>query len=67
MDEPRHGRYRKPPASKFTARRMRLLTERVERIAAEHLDAMEKAGPPTGLAVSAEEVALRPETADIYG
>jgi cytochrome P450 len=49
MDEPQHGRYRKPLASKFTARRMRLLTERVEQITGEHLDAMEKAGPPTDL------------------
>ncbi|CAM4320962.1 cytochrome P450 [Nocardia ninae] len=49
MDEPQHGRYRKPLASKFTARRMRLLTERVEQITADRLDAMEKAGPPTDL------------------
>jgi cytochrome P450 len=49
MDEPQHGRYRKPLASKFTARRMRLLTERVEQITAEHLDAMAEAGPPTDL------------------
>ncbi|MBF6331116.1 cytochrome P450 [Nocardia transvalensis] len=49
MDEPQHGRYRKPLASKFTARRMWLLTERVEQITADHLDAMEKAGPPTDL------------------
>ncbi|MER5647502.1 cytochrome P450 [Streptosporangium sp. NPDC002524] len=49
MDEPQHGRYRKPLVGKFTVRRMRLLTERVERITAEHLDAMEQAGPPTDL------------------
>ncbi|MFI9408050.1 cytochrome P450 [Nocardia sp. NPDC052316] len=49
MDEPQHGRYRIPLVRKFTARRMRLLTERVEQITAEHLDAMEKAGPPTDL------------------
>ncbi|GAA1558727.1 cytochrome P450 [Actinomadura kijaniata] len=49
MDEPRHGRYRKPLVGKFTVRRMRLLTERVEQITAEHLDAMEKAGPPVDL------------------
>ncbi|MEU0869570.1 cytochrome P450 [Nocardia brasiliensis] len=49
MDEPQHGRYRKPLASKFTARRMRLLTERVEQITADRLDAMETAGPPTDL------------------
>jgi cytochrome P450 len=49
MDEPQHGRYRKPLVGKFTARRMRLLTERIERITADCLDAMEKAGPPTDL------------------
>ncbi|AFU05916.1 cytochrome P450 [Nocardia brasiliensis] len=49
MDEPQHGRYRKPLVAKFTARRMRLLTERIEQITADHLDAMEKAGPPTDL------------------
>ncbi|WP_214319961.1 cytochrome P450 [Nonomuraea sediminis] len=48
-DEPQHSRYRKPLVGKFTVRRMRLLTERVEQITAEHLDAMEKAGPPTDL------------------
>jgi cytochrome P450 len=49
MDEPQHGRYRKPLVGKFTVRRMRLLSERVEQISAEHLDAMEKAGPPADL------------------
>jgi cytochrome P450 len=49
MDEPRHGRYRKPLAGRFTVRRMRLLTQRVERITADCLDAMENAGPPVDL------------------
>ncbi|GGS98021.1 cytochrome P450 [Planobispora rosea] len=49
MDEPQHGRYRKPLVGKFTARRMRLLTERVEQITTDHLDAMEKTGPPADL------------------
>ena len=49
MDEPEHSRYRKPLTGKFTVRRMRLLTERVEQITADHLDAMEKAGPPADL------------------
>lgn len=49
MDEPQHGRYRKPLVGRFTARRMRLLTERVEEITAEHLDAMEAAGPTADL------------------
>ncbi len=49
MDEPQHGRYRKPLVGKFTVRRMRQLTERVEQVTADHLDAMEKAGPPADL------------------
>ncbi|WP_406055208.1 cytochrome P450 [Streptomyces sp. NBC_01077] len=49
MDEPQHGRYRKPLVGKFTARRMRLLTERIEQITTECLDAMEETGPPTDL------------------
>ncbi|WP_327085489.1 cytochrome P450 [Nonomuraea sp. NBC_01738] len=49
MDEPQHSRYRKPLVGKFTVRRMRLLTERVEQVTAEHLDAMEKAGTTADL------------------
>ncbi|MGW0733164.1 cytochrome P450 [Streptomyces sp. NPDC002851] len=49
MDDPQHRRYRKPLAGKFTVRRMRLLTERVEQITADCLDAMEQAGPPVDL------------------
>ncbi|MFC9699434.1 cytochrome P450 [Streptomyces sp. NPDC056943] len=49
MDEPQHSRYRKPLVGKFTARRMRLLTERVEQITADCLDAMEQAGPTADL------------------
>ncbi|WP_405085001.1 cytochrome P450 [Microbispora sp. NBC_01389] len=49
MDEPRHSRYRKPLVGRFTVRRMRQLAERVEQITADHLDAMEKAGPPADL------------------
>ncbi|MFF0559432.1 cytochrome P450 [Streptomyces sp. NPDC004266] len=49
MDEPQHGRYRKPLVGKFTARRMRLLAERVEQITADCLDAMEAAGPTADL------------------
>ncbi|MDT0467341.1 cytochrome P450 [Streptomyces gibsoniae] len=52
MDEPQHGRYRKPLVGKFTVRRMRLLTERVEQITAACLDAMEKAGPSADLVTS---------------
>ncbi|TYB64240.1 cytochrome P450 [Nonomuraea sp. PA05] len=49
MDDPQHSRYRKPLVGKFTVRRMRLLTERVEQITAACLDAMEKAGPGADL------------------
>ncbi|MEU5806229.1 cytochrome P450 [Streptomyces sp. NPDC047718] len=49
MDEPQHSRYRKPLVGKFTVRRMRLLTERIEQITAECLDAMEQAGPTADL------------------
>ncbi|MCE0763717.1 cytochrome P450 [Pseudonocardia kujensis] len=49
MDEPQHGRYRRPLVGRFTVRRMRLLTERLEKITADHLDAMEQAGPPADL------------------
>jgi cytochrome P450 len=49
MDEPEHGRYRKPLVGKFTVRRMRLLTERIEQITTECLDTMEQAGPSADL------------------
>ncbi|WP_030689616.1 cytochrome P450 [Streptomyces globisporus] len=49
MDEPEHSRYRKPLVGKFTVRRMRMLTERIEQITADCLDAMEEAGPTADL------------------
>ncbi|MGR6918633.1 cytochrome P450 [[Actinomadura] parvosata] len=49
MDDPQHARYRKPLVGRFTVRRMRLLTERVEQVTAEHLDAMAQAGPTADL------------------
>ncbi|WP_328941880.1 cytochrome P450 [Streptomyces sp. NBC_00250] len=49
MDEPEHSRYRKPLVGKFTARRMRLLTERIEQITTDCLDAMEETGPTADL------------------
>ncbi|KZB86914.1 cytochrome P450 [Amycolatopsis regifaucium] len=49
MDDPEHGRYRKLLTGKFTVRRMRLLTERVEQVVTEHLDAMERQGSPADL------------------
>ncbi|MFD4190996.1 cytochrome P450 [Amycolatopsis thermoflava] len=49
IDAPEHTRYRKLLAGKFTVRRMRQLTERVEEVAAEHLDAMAQHGPTVDL------------------
>jgi cytochrome P450 len=49
IDPPQHTRYRSLLAGKFTVRRMRLLTERVDQITAEHLDAMAEHGPPVDL------------------
>ncbi|QOV34957.1 cytochrome P450 [Streptomyces ferrugineus] len=51
-DEPQHSRYRKPLVGRFTVRRMRLLTERVEQVTAACLDAMEEAGPSADLVAS---------------
>ncbi|ORT59427.1 cytochrome P450 [Streptomyces sp. CB03238] len=49
MDAPEHTRYRRLLAGKFTVRRMRELTARVEQITDEHLDAMERHGPAVDL------------------
>ncbi|MEO6088309.1 MAG: cytochrome P450 [Umezawaea sp.] len=49
MDPPDHTRYRKLLAGKFTTRRMTQLTERIELIATEHLDAMQRHGGPIDL------------------
>ena len=49
IDAPEHTRLRQLLAGYFTVRRMRALTERVEQIAAEHLDAMERHAPPVDL------------------
>ena len=49
IDPPEHTRYRRLLTGKFTVRRMRLLTERVEQITAEHLDVMAEQGPPVDL------------------
>lgn len=49
IDPPEHTRYRKQLTGKFTVRRMRLLTERVEQIVAEHLDAMSRQDVPVDL------------------
>ncbi|MFD3943718.1 cytochrome P450 [Streptomyces sp. NPDC058579] len=49
LDAPEHTRYRRLLTGKFTVRRMRQLTERVEEFTAERLDAMEQAGPGVDL------------------
>ncbi|WP_024758294.1 cytochrome P450 [Streptomyces exfoliatus] len=49
MDAPEHTRLRRILTGKFTVRRMRLLSDRVAEITAEHLDAMERGGPGTDL------------------
>ncbi|MFJ8587283.1 cytochrome P450 [Streptomyces sp. NPDC093595] len=49
MDAPEHTRFRRLLAGKFTVRRMRLLTERLEEITAECLDELERRGPGTDL------------------
>lgn len=49
IDAPEHTRYRRLLTGKFTVRRMRQLTERVEQITSEHLDTMRRQGPPADL------------------
>ncbi|ALG09853.1 cytochrome P450 [Kibdelosporangium phytohabitans] len=49
MDAPGHTRYRRILTGQFTVRRMRLLTEHIEGITADHLDAMGKHGGPVDL------------------
>ncbi|MFE0046001.1 cytochrome P450 [Streptomyces albireticuli] len=49
IDAPEHTRYRRLLMGKFTVRRMRALTSRVEEITAECLDAMERRGPSVDL------------------
>ncbi|MFJ2115862.1 MULTISPECIES: cytochrome P450 [unclassified Streptomyces] len=47
MDPPEHTRLRRTVTSSFTNRRMRELAPRLERIAEDCLDDMERTGPPT--------------------
>ncbi|MCZ1013277.1 cytochrome P450 [Streptomyces noursei] len=49
FDPPEHTRYRRKLVGEFTVRRMRQLTERIEEITAECLDAMERQGSPVDL------------------
>ncbi|HEY9524739.1 MAG TPA: cytochrome P450 [Thermopolyspora sp.] len=48
-DPPEHTRLRRLLTPEFTVRRLRRLEPRIEAIVAEHLDAMEAAGPPVDL------------------
>ncbi|MBP2476393.1 cytochrome P450 [Crossiella equi] len=49
MDPPDHTRYRKLLMGEFTVRRMRLLTERIEEITEDALEAMARTGGPVDL------------------
>jgi cytochrome P450 len=49
MDPPDHTRLRRLLTGQFTVRRMKALEPRIERIVADHLDAMAQAGPPVDL------------------
>ncbi|WP_257134899.1 cytochrome P450 [Streptomyces sp. wa1063] len=49
LDAPEHTRYRRLLAGRFTVRRMRQLTGRIERFTADCLDAMERAGTTADL------------------
>jgi cytochrome P450 len=49
QDPPDHTRLRRMLTGEFTVKRMRRLVPRVEEIVAQHLDAMEQAGPPAEL------------------
>ncbi|WP_433260104.1 cytochrome P450 [Actinosynnema sp. CS-041913] len=49
MDPPEHTRYRRLLTGQFTVRRVRRLTERIEEVTAEHLDAMDRHGPTVDL------------------
>ena len=49
MDPPEHTHYRRMLTRYFTVRRMRALAPRIEKIVSEHLDAMQRSGPPIDL------------------
>jgi cytochrome P450 len=49
MDPPEHTRYRRMLTRYFTVRRMGELAPRIEQVVSEHLDAMERSGPPADL------------------
>jgi cytochrome P450 len=49
VDPPEHTRLRRMLTPEFTVRRMRRLEQRIHEIVDEHLDAMERKGPPADL------------------
>jgi cytochrome P450 len=49
MDPPEHQFWRRPVVRELTVRRLAPLRPRIERIVAEHLDRMERHGPPADL------------------
>lgn len=49
IDPPEHTRIRSAVAGKFTVRRMRQLTERIQKMTNEHLDRMQALTPPVNL------------------
>ncbi|MGW8702943.1 cytochrome P450 [Streptomyces lavenduligriseus] len=49
MDPPEHTRYRKPLNRHFTVRRVRELEPAIQRIVTQHIDTMERQGPPADL------------------
>jgi cytochrome P450 len=51
-DPPEHTRFRRLLTGQFTVRRMKQLEPRIEKIASDRLDAMEKDGPPADLVQS---------------
>lgn len=58
--KPEHTRYRRQLTGQFTVRRMRQLTGMIERIAAEHLDAMESARKEPGAPVDLVQAYAQP-------
>jgi cytochrome P450 len=54
-DPPEHTRLRRMVASAFSARRMKLLGDRIEHIVADCLDAMARRGPPADLVTAFAE------------
>ncbi|MYT29585.1 MULTISPECIES: cytochrome P450 [unclassified Streptomyces] len=49
MDAPEHTRYRRMLTGQFTVRRMRQLTDRIQEITDQHLDALVQQAPPVDL------------------